>query len=469
MAGTSIGADFGKSEYGALGTVDGRDARMVDGLRPHISEFGLMRNRTRVEAAWLSFLAERLPDNTPLPDQARQVLEELASGEGFSAEDMTAIKDHEAVTKHDVQAVERMLRDRFAATGGFENHAELTHFGLTSEDVNNLAEGLGFGDARREVLLPAISAIEDDLGAKANAWADIPMLGRTHGQPATPTTLGKEMEVFRQRIETASVHFANVAIYGKLNGATGGYNALKFVYPELNWPQESATFIESLGMTVNSATTQVEPRDWLARYLHGLEGTMYPMVDLSVDAWLYISQGYLKQIPKEGEIGSSTMPQKVNPINFEKSESNFDTAIAAIDGLARRLTRSRLQRDLSDSSTRRAVSPALAHSLIGMKTLKRGLDTVDASTEFILEDLDGHWEVLMEPFQQMMRRYKIEGGYAKAKEASRGKAVTREDYLALVESVADDDRLPEEALNTLRELTPATYTGYSPEIARGEA
>jgi adenylosuccinate lyase len=475
VAETSIEGMFGKAEYGALSTVDGRDARSVDALRQHLSESGLMKNRTRVEAAWLLFLAENLPDVAPLPDQARDLLETLKSGEGFSSKDMALIKLHEEGdeslgikgTNHDVQAVERMLRDRFSENGSFGDHVELTHFGLTSEDVNNLAEGIGYGDARREVLIPAIEAVEQDLGAKAVAWANIPMLARTHGQPATPTTLGKELEVFRERIGTASAHFANISIYGKNNGATGGYNALKFVYPELEWPRLNAQFITSLGLEPNRATTQVEPRDWLARYLHALEGTMYPMADLTVDAWLYISQGYLKQIPQAGEIGSSTMAHKINPISFEKAESNFATSFAGIEGATSRLTRSRLQRDLSDSSTRRAVPPAVAHGLIGMKSLKRGLGLVDANESAIAADLDGHWEVLTEPFQQMMRRFNITGGYARAAEASKGKEFGEAEYRELVLSVADDERLPDWALQSLGQLRPSTYIGYAPEIALG--
>ena len=469
MAETSMEELYGTFEGGALSPMDGRDSRAVNALRPHLSEFGLMKNRTRVEAAWLLHLADTLPDAKPLPDQARALLLELASGEGFTGADYKDIKAHEAVTNHDVQAVERMMRDRFAENGHFDDHAERTHFGMTSEDANNLAEGLGYGDARSKVLIPTIEEIVEILDQKSNAWADIAMLGRTHGQPATPTTLGKEIEVFRERIDKRLVKFGEVAIEGKVNGATGGYNALEFVYPGHNWPASTAAFIESLGMQQNRATTQVEPRDWWADYLHALEGTAYPMVDFVKDMWIYISQGYIKQIPKAGEIGSSTMPQKINPIDFEKAESNFETFIGNTDVLTKKLTQSRLQRDLSDSSSRRAVAPAIGHDMIAMRAMIRGLGKIDVNEPLITADLDAHWEVLTEPFQQMMRRYNIPGGYERAKEASRGKEFTRESYYELVESVAEEESLPSEALERLRALTPHTYIGLSAEIARGEA
>ncbi|MEO6109421.1 MAG: adenylosuccinate lyase [Candidatus Saccharimonadales bacterium] len=456
---------FGKSEYGALSTVDGRDASMVTALRPHLSEFGLMKNRTRVEAAWMLFLSVKLPEIPILPDQARELLEKLSTGEAFGAAEMGDIKTHEAVVNHDVKSVELMLRDRFADNGSFGDHIEFTHFGLTSEDVNNLAEGIGLGDAREQVLLPAIGGVVNDLGEKALAWADIPMLGRTHGQPATPTTLGKEIVVFKDRIEEATEHFAAVAAKGKLNGATGGYNALAYVYPDVNWAQLSKEFVESLGLEFNRATTQVEPHDWMARYLHGLSGALYPMTDLTKDMWLYISQDYIKQIPVEGEVGSSTMPQKINPIMFEKAESNFETFYNGADGLARKLTQSRLQRDLSDSSSRRAMYPAIGHALIGITSLKRGLAKVDVNEPVISADLDQHWEVLTENIQQVMRRYNAVGGYDKMKEISRGKKFTKDVYLEVVDAIAAE--LPGEEVERLRAQTPATNVGYAAKIARG--
>jgi adenylosuccinate lyase len=465
---------FGNSEFGAISSVDGRDARLVDDLRPHVSEYGLMKNRSRVEAAWLLKLSTILPGIAPLPDQAHAFLDKMASGEAFTTDEMALAKAFETTgvgnvkaTRHDVRAVELMLRSRFSDIDGgeaFRDHIELTHFGLTSEDVNNLADGIGLRDARNEVLAPAINDIGTDLVEKTKLWADIPMLGRTHGQAATPTTLGKEFAVFVERLERTSAHFGNVAIYGKLNGATGGYNALKVVYPEVNWPEASRDFVLSLGLRFDNATTQIEPHDWMARYLHALSEVTNPLVDLSKDMWLYISQDYLKQATVEGEVGSSTMPHKVNPIDFEKAESNFDTFATLADGLARKLTQSRLQRDLSDSSSKRVIGTALAHDLIGLKSLKRGLAKVSPNEAKLASDLDQNWAVLMEPVQQMLRRYNIKGGYDATKDVSRGKVFTKEDYASLVEALGD--KLPPNAIASLRDLTPATYIGYAPEIAR---
>lgn len=474
VAMANIEAQFGNSEFGAISAVDGRDARLVDDLRPHVSEFGLMKNRSRVEAAWLLHLAEVLPGIAPLPDQAHAFLEKMKDGEGFTTEEMALAKAYETTgvgdtkaTRHDVKAVELMLRNRFADVDGgaaFRDHLELTHFGLTSEDVNNLAEALGLSDARAEVFAPVLNDINADLVKKANDWANIPMLGRTHGQTATPTTLGKEFAVYVERLARTSALFANVAIYGKLNGATGGYNALKFAYPEVDWPGVSEDFVTSFGFSFDNATTQVEPHDWMARYLHALNEITNPLTDLSKDAWLYISQDYLKQATVDGEVGSSTMPHKVNPIDFEKAEANFDTFATLADGLSRKLTQSRLQRDLSDSSSKRVIGTALAHELIALKSLRRGLSKVSPNEVEIASDLDQHWEVLTEPLQQILRRYNVTGGYDAMKGVSRGKAFTQQDYLALVASL--EGKLPAPAIKALTELTPSSYIGYAPEIAQ---
>jgi adenylosuccinate lyase len=469
----SIEDQFGKSEFGALSSVDGRDARLVDDLRQYLSEYGLMKNRSRVEAAWLLALESIIPDIKPLADQARTFLEKMKSGEAFTAEEMALAKAYETTgvgntkaTRHDVKAVELMLRHRFSEIDNgeaFREYIEFTHFGLTSEDVNNLAEALGMSDALKKVISPAINDIYLNLIEKSKKWANIPMLGRTHGQPATPTTLGKEFAVYAERIKRASNNLENVKIFGKLNGATGGYNALRVVYPEINWPTVSKDFVASLGFEFDNATTQIEPHDWMARYLHALNEVVNILVDLSKDIWLYISQDYLKQSAIDGEVGSSTMPHKVNPIDFEKAESNFDTSETLADGLARKLTQSRLQRDLSDSSSKRVIATALAHSLIGLKSLKNGLDKINPNEAKIAADLEQRWEVLTEPLQQMLRRYKIPGGYDAIKGASRGKTFTKEDYLSIVKSF--EGKLPKSAIDILQNLTPSTYIGYAPEIA----
>jgi adenylosuccinate lyase len=338
------------------------------------------------------------------------------------------------------------------------------HFGLTSEDVNNLAEGMALKDARDLIFSPTIYGIADDLGQKAEEWAEIPMLGRTHGQPASPTTVGKEFAVYKERVIESMENFANSPILGKLNGATGGYNALRAAYPEVAWPKVSEEFVRSLYLQFNRATTQVEPHDWVARYLHGLSEASNPLYDMAEDVWLYISQDYLKQTPVAGEVGSSTMPHKVNPIDFEKAWSNIDTFQTIADGLARKLTKSKLQRDLSDSSSKRVIGTALAHELIGLKSLIRGLGKIHPNETRLAEDLDAHWEVLTEPIQQVLRRYNVPGGYELMKKASRGVGLTKESYGTLVESLAEV--LPADAVDRLRKLTPATYIGYASEIAQ---
>jgi adenylosuccinate lyase len=438
---------------------------MVDELRPHVSEYGLMHNRTRVEAAWLITLVDRVDTMPALPDRARGYLGELASGASFSGTDMAATKDHEAKTRHDVKAVELMLRDRLDATGLMGDHLELIHFGLTSEDVNNLADGIGWREARDEVILPVVDSIIDDLAGKADASADLPMLSHTHGQPATPTTLGKEMAVFGLRIAEAAEQLGDVCIKGKLNGATGNYNALRLVYPEIDWQAVSRAFVESLGLTFNPLTTQIEPHDWMAQYLHGLSGISYPLVDLARDIWTYVSLEYLSQKKVEGEVGSSTMPHKINPIDFEKAEANFDTAITMSDGLARKLTASRLQRDLSDSSSKRTAGTILGHDLVALKSLKRGLGRIEPNPTKLASDLGAHWEILTEPVQQMLRRYGVAGGYDAMKAVSRGEVFGESEYAALVNELS----LPDEARDTLLNLTPHTYIGDAPQLARNFA
>ncbi len=458
------------SEYHALSAVDGRDARLVHELRPHFSEFGLMKNRTRVEAAWLTHLSQNLPDIDRLGDTAMSYLTDIRDGAFFNDADMSAIKAHEAKTNHDMKAVELALKDRLAvAHPELAAFAEMTHFGLTSEDANNLAEGIGFEEARSKVMLPALNDVEKAVTGMAHHWAHIPLLGRTHGQPATPTTLGKEFAVFSDRIRPLIQDFGAVAIKGKLNGATGSYNAMKVVYPEVHWPSFSREFVTSLGLEFNPTTTQIEPHDWMAQYLGALKLASYPLVDLSKDTWDYISRDLIAQRKVEGEVGSSTMPQKINPINFEKAESNFDSFITLADGLSRKLTQSRLQRDLSDSSSKRVIGVAMAHELIALKSLKRGLGNIDPNEPALAVDLDAHWEVLTEPIQQMMRRYGVPGGYDLMKEASRGRKIGKEEYLAIVETLAGDARLPADAVERLRTLTPATYIGYAPDIAMGSA
>ena len=463
----SYADNYGVAEWGAISTIDGRNSKSVNSLRPFVSEFGLVKYRAMVEAAWVLTLVDVLPDVPALSAKSKKALQKIASGESFSVKDMAAVKAKDAILNHDVKAVELVLRENFINSGLLKEHLELIHFGVTSEDINNLAEALSLKDARRKVLLPAINNIILDLSKKAKSWAHIAILGHTHGQPATPTTLGKEFAVFVNRLQRAQNNFASSPILGKLNGATGGYNAMSVVYPEVNWPVVSKNFVQSLGLQFNELTTQIEPHDWVAEYLHRYEEVLYPMVDLSKDCWLYISYNYLSQIAISGEVGSSTMPHKVNPIAFENAEANFETSITLADGLAKKLTQSRLQRDLSDSSSKRVIGVSLAYGLVAITSLMVGLSKITPNKIVIKEDLNNHWEVLTEPVQQFLRRYNIPGGYDLTKKASRGTTFTKTDYNNLLKSIKP--LLPKNAysaLEQLKELTPETYIGYSQKLVK---
>lgn len=418
-----------------------------------------------VEAAWVLKLVEVLPDVPPLSAKSKKALQIVASGKSFSVNDMAAVKAKELTTNHDIKALELVLRENFVNDGLLNNHLELIHFGVTSDDIKNLAEALSLRDARSKVLLPAINDVILDITKKSKSWSNIAILGHTHGQPATPTTLGKEFAIFVNRLKRAQNNFADSPILGKLNGATGGYNAMSVVYPDVNWPDVAKNFVQSLGLQFNELTTQIEPHDWVAEYLHRFEETLYPMLDLSKDCWLYISYNYLSQIVISSEVGSSTMPHKVNPISFENAEANFETSITLADGLAKKLTQSRLQRDLSDSSAKRVIGVSLAYGLVAISSLKVGLSKITPNKMVIKNDLNNHWEVLTEPVQQFLRRYNISGGYDLTKKASRGTTFTKLDYANLLKSIKP--LLPKSAypgLEQLKKLTPETYIGYSQKL-----
>lgn len=446
----------------AVTPLDGRYADKVAELAPITSEFGLMRYRAVVEAEWLATLGSGiLPDVPAFDDRQRDRLTEIR--DGFSIDDALYIKEVEKTTNHDVKAVEMWLRAKLADDESFADAAELIHFGLTSEDVNNLAYAQMLAEARSKVLTPKIEGIQETLDVKAEEYAHIPLLARTHGQPATPTTLGKEMAVFSDRLYRSGQRLGSVAVLGKLNGASGNFNALAFAYPDVNWREVSARFVESLGFEYNHTTTQIEPHDWMAAYFNelGLSNTI--MMDLSKDMWAYIRGQVFRMKVVAGEVGSSTMPHKVNPIDFENAESNLGTANALLHSMAERLPISRLQRDLSDSSTQRVIGEALGHTVVGLASLKRGLGKVSPDHESISEELGAEWAVLTEAVQTVMRRYKVTGAYDLIKQASRGKALDKEGYLEIVEAA----ELPEEEKARLRALTPATYLGYAADIASG--
>lgn len=448
----------------AVSPVDGRYASQMEGLAPIVSEFGLIKERVAVEAGWLMTLGSgALPD---VPRFSDATLDEVrAVADEFSIEDAGVVKDIEAETNHDVKAVEVYMRRRLAGVPEVGDHLELIHFGLTSEDVTNLAYARMLARVREDVLIPGIDAVTEDLFDKAGTWADIPMLAQTHGQPATPTTLGKEMAVFAHRVEDSGTRLSNADILGKLNGASGNYNAMAIAYPGVDWRVVAMHFVEDdLGFDFNDTTTQIEPHDWMATYFNELAHGNTIMTDLARDMWLYISRGVLAQSVVAGEVGSSTMPHKVNPITFENAEANFGLANATLNHLAGKLPISRLQRDLSDSSALRAVGGAFGHTVIGHRSIKKGLGKVSPNEAVIAQEIDGEWSILAEAVQTVGRRYGIEGVYDLIKEATRGKPLDIPGYHAIVDKLD----LPTDARRSLLNLTPRTYLGYAPEIARDE-
>lgn len=448
----------------AITPIDGRYASKVEELAPITSEYGLIKRRVAVEASWLSMLGRVgvLPDVSSFSDSAGNFLAMTASN--FSIEDAVEVKSIEKETNHDVKAVELWLRRRCSEVPELAENLELIHFSATSEDINNLAYAIMVRDVRDDVLVHSVEEIHDDIDDKAEEYADISMLSLTHGQPATPTTLGKEMAVYSERLDQSLTRLGGITIRGKFNGATGGYAAAAVAYPEVDWPAVNKEFVESWGFSAAQATSQIEPHDWLAAFCNELGLNNRIMTDLSQDMWHYISRGYFKQQLKEGEVGSSTMPHKVNPIDFENAEANFGVAHAVLTHLAHKLPVSRLQRDLSDSSALRTLGEAFGHTLVAHKSIQRGLGKIYPDEEKMWKDLDENWPVLTEAVQTVMRRYNVEDPYGKMKEISRGKPLTEEGYLQIV---AELD-IPEEAKQRLQALEPHTYIGYAPEIARGE-
>ena len=447
----------------ALSPLDGRYAGQADALRPYFSEFGLIRARVRVELAWLAALADErsITEVPPFDAAARSRVAAVASD--FAPEDAARVKAIERTTNHDVKAVEYWLKERFAADPAVARVLEFVHFACTSEDINNLAYGVALADARRDVLLPAIEAVESDLRALAHAHADRPMLARTHGQPATPTTMGKEFANVVARLASARAAFAAVAITGKMNGATGGYNAHVVAYPDVAWEDLARKVVTGLGLGFNRWTTQIEPHDCVAAWFDALARINTILVDLDRDLWGYVSLGYFRQRLQEGEVGSSTMPHKVNPIDFENSEGNLGVANALARHFAEKLPVSRWQRDLTDSTVLRNLGVAIGHSLVGWKALRRGLAKLEVDPARLDADLDANWEVLAEPIQTVMRRYGLPEPYERLKALTRGqRGMTREALRAFIGTL----EIPEDAKARLLALTPATYTGLAAQLAR---
>jgi adenylosuccinate lyase len=454
------------SQLTAVSPLDGRYGGTTAELRPIFSEFGLIRYRITVEVRWLRCLA-RHPGISEVPrfsEDADCLLDTIVTK--FDDAAARRVKEIERTTGHDVKAIEYFLKERIRGNAELEAVSEFIHFACTSEDINNLSHALMLRDARERCLLPQIDQLIGALRTLAEKHAERPMLSRTHGQPASPTTLGKEMANVVARLTRQRRQLAGVEILGKINGAVGNYNAHLAAYPEIDWVENARSFVEDLGLVWNPYTTQIEPHDYMAELFDALARFNTILIDFDRDLWSYISIGYFRQRAVEGEVGSSTMPHKVNPIDFENSEGNLGLANAILAHLASKLPISRWQRDLTDSTVLRNPGAALAHSLIAYRATQKGLGKLDVDDEKMDADLDGNWEVLAEAIQTVMRRHGIDRPYEKLKELTRGKRMDRESLLAFVDGL----EIPDGAKSRLRALTPATYLGnataQAQEIAR---
>ena len=446
----------------ALSPLDGRYARSVDALRVHFSESALIRYRLRIEIEWLKALAAEpaIVELKPFSAKTVAALDKLV--DKFSGRDAAAIKTIEARTNHDVKAIEYWMKDRLAGNKEVERSLEFIHFACTSEDINNLSYALMLTEAREKVMLPKLDEVISTVRSLAHQHADLAMLSRTHGQPASPTTLGKEMANFVHRLRRARARIAGVSVLGKINGAVGNYNAHMAAYPGFGWEAFCGRFVEGLGLEFNPYTTQIEPHDCCAELFDAWAGANTVLLDLDRDLWGYISLGYFKQRLKAGEVGSSTMPHKVNPIDFENSEGNIGVANALLRHLADKLPVSRWQRDLSDSTALRNVGNALGHTLLAYVACLRGLGKLETNPARLAEDLDANWEVLAEPVQQVMRRYGVADAYEKLKDLTRGKGIDEKRIAAFIRTLP----IPAEARKRLLQLTPALYTGLAADLAR---
>ncbi|MDH2272844.1 adenylosuccinate lyase [Moraxella porci] len=448
----------------ALSPLDGRYASKVDALRPYLSEFGLIHARVTVEVRWLQALANhpQISEIAPFSAETNARLDAIVAN--FSETDAERIKEIERTTNHDVKAVEYFLKEQIADIAELANAGEFIHFACTSEDINNLSHALMLKSGR-DVLVASMQKIVDEIAALADKHAAQPMLSRTHGQTASPTTLGKEMANVAYRLHRQIQQFKAVELLGKINGAVGNYNAHLSAYPNIDWPKHSQAFVESLGLTFNPYTTQIEPHDYMAEMFDALRRFNTILIDFNRDVWGYISLGYFKQKLKEGEVGSSTMPHKVNPIDFENSEGNLGIANAVLAHLGEKLPISRWQRDLTDSTVLRNMGVGFAQSLIAFDACLKGIGKLELNADRLLEDLDNAQEVLAEPIQTVMRRYNVEKPYEKLKALTRGQAMTRE---MMVNFVNGDElaTVPADDRERLAEMTPATYTGNAADQAR---
>ena len=448
----------------ALSPIDGRYASKVDSLRPYLSEFGLIHARVTVEVRWLQTLANHadIHEIQPFSAATNERLDAIVAN--FSEADAMRIKDIERTTNHDVKAVEYFLKEKIADIDALKDAGEFIHFACTSEDINNLSHALMLKSGR-DVLAQSMQKIIDEIATLAETHADQPMLSRTHGQTASPTTLGKEMANVAYRLHRQLKQFNNVELLGKINGAVGNYNAHLSAYPQIDWAKNAEHFVTSLGLTFNPYTTQIEPHDYIAELFDALRRYNTILIDFNRDVWTYISLGYFKQKLKDGEVGSSTMPHKVNPIDFENSEGNLGIANAMLAHLGEKLPISRMQRDLTDSTVLRNMGVGFAQSLIAFDACLKGIGKLELNANRLNEDLALAQEVLAEPIQTVMRRYNVEKPYEKLKALTRGQAMTRE---MMVNFVNGDEltAVPEDERQRLADLTPATYTGNAAQQAK---
>jgi adenylosuccinate lyase len=446
----------------ALSPLDGRYAAKTEALREWLSEYAFMKHRVKVEIHWLIALSQAGFDEVPhFSEESEHFLLQLA--ERFTAHDAARIKDIEKVTNHDVKAVEYWLKESVKGQPELERASEFIHFACTSEDINNTSHGMMIAGAREHVILPALRSVHERLVKLAHAHAAQPMLSRTHGQPASPTTLGKEMANVAARLQNAIERIAEVPVLGKMNGAVGNFNAHLSAYPDFDWEAFAEGVVEDgLKLTFNPYTIQIEPHDYMAELFDAIARTNTILLDLDRDIWGYISVGYFKQRTKAGEIGSSTMPHKVNPIDFENSEGNLGLANATLRHLADKLPISRWQRDLTDSTVLRNIGVAFGYSLLSYDSLIRGLDKLEVNAARLNEDLDNCWEVLAEPIQTVMRRYGVENPYEQLKELTRGKGITREGLQTFINGLA----IPDDAKERLLAMTPGSYVGKAVELAQ---
>jgi adenylosuccinate lyase len=447
------------NELTAISPVDGRYGSKTAMFRDVFSEYGLIKHRVLVEVRWFQALAahQDISEVPALDDDAMKVMNDIV--DNFSLDDAERVKTIERTTNHDVKAVEYFLKEKIQGNAQLEASNEFLHFACTSEDINNLSHGLMLKSGRDEVLLPAMDEIIENMSKQAQEFAAQPMLSRTHGQTASPTTVGKEFANVVYRLRKQRDQVAAIEIVGKANGAVGNYNAHLSAYPETDWPAFSQQFIESIGLQINPFTIQIEPHDYMAEMFDAISRFNTILIDFSRDIWAYISNAYFKQKTIAGEIGSSTMPHKVNPIDFENAEGNLGIANALLGHLAMKLPISRWQRDLTDSTVLRNLGVGFAHSMIAYQSMLKGLNKLEINTNMINADLDNSWEVLAEPIQTVMRRYGIENPYEKLKELTRGKAINQAAFKAFIETLD----VPEDARRNLLELTPHNYIGNAIE------